>query len=81
MFTKLEQRSWIIIEVAQGRSTHECFLELHEVCSDVALSYRTMARWAKMFREGMDAVQDSLRTGQPHVENYTVQLLTSLYGC
>ena len=30
MFTKLEQRSWIKIEVARGRSTQECFRGLCE---------------------------------------------------
>ena len=30
MFTKLEQRSWIKIEVARCRSTQECFQELRE---------------------------------------------------
>ena len=37
-----------------------------------------MARWVKAIRKGRDAVQDNLRTGQPLVENNTVQLLSSL---
>ena len=39
-----------------------------------------MQRWVKAFREGTDAVQDNLRTGQPHMENNTVQFLVSLLG-
>ncbi|KAJ4433872.1 hypothetical protein ANN_16185 [Periplaneta americana] len=53
MFTKLEQRSWIKIEVARGRSAQECFQELHEACGDAALPYRTVARWVKAFWEGL----------------------------
>ena len=49
MFTKLEQRSWIEIEVARGRSTQECFQVLREAqwhdgfkCSGKArMSFRT----------------------------------------
>ena len=78
MFTKLEQRSWIKIELARGRSTQECFQGLREACGDAALPYRTVPGRVKAFREGRDAVQDNLRTGQPHVENNTVQLLASL---
>ncbi|KAJ4431732.1 hypothetical protein ANN_20334 [Periplaneta americana] len=53
MFTKLEQRSWIKIEVARGRSAQECFQGLREACGDAALPYRTVARWVKAFREGL----------------------------
>ena len=58
MFTKLEQRSCVKIEVARGN-----FQGLREACGDAALPYHTVARWDKSFREGMDAVQDNLRTG------------------
>ena len=36
MFTKLEQRSWIKIEVVRSRSTQECFQGLREAlgCTD-----------------------------------------------
>ncbi|KAJ4433002.1 hypothetical protein ANN_15259 [Periplaneta americana] len=53
MFTKLEQRSWIKIEVTRGRSAQECFQGLREACGDAALPYRTVARWVKAFREGL----------------------------
>ncbi|PSN42617.1 hypothetical protein C0J52_20022, partial [Blattella germanica] len=78
MFTKLEQRSWIKIEVARGRSTQECFQGLREACGDVSLPYRSAARWVTAFRVGRDVVNDNPRTGRPHVENNTVQLLASL---
>ena len=42
MFTKLEQCSWIKIEMARGRSTQECFEELSEACGDAVFSYRTV---------------------------------------
>ena len=60
------ERSRINIKVAGGRSTQECFQELHEAYGDAVLPYRTMARWVKAFREGRDAVQDNLRTVRPH---------------
>ena len=63
--------------MARGRST-QCFQGLREACGVAALPYRTVARWIKAFREGLDPVQDSLLTGRPHVENNTVQLLASL---
>ena len=56
MFTKLDQCSWIKIEVAWARSTQECFQGLREACGDAALPYHTVARWVKALREGRDAV-------------------------
>ena len=44
MFTKLEQRCWIKIEVARGHSTLECFQGLREACDDAVLPYLTVAR-------------------------------------
>ena len=65
MFTKLEQCSWIKIEVAQGRSTLECFQGLLEACGDAVLLYHTVARWVKAFQEGRDIIQDNLHIGWP----------------
>ena len=50
MFTQLEQRSWIKIEVVRGRSTQECFQRLHKASGDGVLPYHTVARWVKAFR-------------------------------
>ncbi|KAJ4436961.1 hypothetical protein ANN_17093 [Periplaneta americana] len=55
ILTKLEQRSWIKIEMARGHSAQECFQGLREACGDAALPYRTVARWVKAFREGLVA--------------------------
>jgi len=78
MFMKEDQRSWIKIEVAQGRSAQTCLQGLREACGDAALPYRTVARWVKLFREGRDSIQDSHLSGRPHVDNHTIQLLASL---
>jgi len=78
MFTKQDQRSWKKIEVARGRSAQICFQGLREACGKAALPYRTVARWVKLFREGRDSIQDSRRSGRPHVDNHTIQLLASL---
>ena len=73
MFTKEDQRSWITIEIARGRSAQTCFQGLREACGDAALPYRTVARWVKLFREGRDSIQDSRRSGRPHVDNHTIE--------
>ena len=65
-------------EVARDHSTQECFQEQRAAYGDAALSYRTVARWVKLFREGRDAVQDNLHRGRSHVENNKVQVLASL---
>ena len=67
MFTNLEQSSWNKIEVTRCRSTQECFRRQREACGDAALPYRTVTQWVKAFR-----------TGRPHGENNTVQLLAFL---
>ena len=58
MFTKQDQRSWIKIEVARGRSAQTCFPGMREARGDAALPYRTVALWVKLFREGRDPIQD-----------------------
>ncbi|PNF14876.1 hypothetical protein B7P43_G05136 [Cryptotermes secundus] len=78
MFTKQEQRSWLKIEVARGRSARNCYQGLREACGDAALPYRTVARWVKLFREERNAIQDSSRSGRSHVDSHTIQLLASL---
>ena len=60
MFTKLEQRSWIKVEVSRDHRTQACFRGLREECGDAAFPYRTVARWVKAFREGRDAVHIDL---------------------
>jgi hypothetical protein len=37
-----------------------------------------VAQWVKLFREGSDAIQESRRSGLPHIDNHTIQLLASL---
>ena len=78
MFTKQDQCSWIKIEVARGRSAQTCFQRLREACGDAALPYRTVVGWVNLFREGRDSIQDNRRSGRPHVDNHTVELLASL---
>ena len=72
MFTELEPRLLIKIEVARRRNTQECFQGLCEACGDAAWPYRTVARWVKAFpgRQGC-------HSGRPHVKNNTSQLRAS----
>ena len=62
MFSKQEQRSWIKIECARGRTARQCHQGLQEACGESALPYRTVARWVKAFNEGRQAVDRSIRT-------------------
>jgi hypothetical protein len=43
MFMKQEQRSWIKIEDARGRSEQNCYQGLREAGGDAALTYCTVA--------------------------------------
>ena len=58
VFTKLEQHSWIKIEVAWCCST-QCFQGLLKACGDAALPYHKVARWIKMFEKAGIAIQDN----------------------
>ena len=75
MFSKLEQRSWIKIEVARGKNARECHYGLREACGDDALPYRTVARWVATFRAGRDSVQQHPGGGRPGVENRVIELI------
>ena len=65
MFTKLQQRSWIKIELPRDLSTQECFRDCVKRCH---ITHGTL----------VIPFNDNLRTGRPHAENKTVQLLGSL---
>ncbi|PNF16764.1 hypothetical protein B7P43_G00887 [Cryptotermes secundus] len=67
MFSKQEQRSWIKLECARGRTARQCHQGLQEACGESALPYRTVARWVKAFNEGRQNVADMRRPGRPSV--------------
>ena len=80
MFTKLEQRFWAKIEVAVPL-WHEVIVHknvFRDCVKHVAMQRCQISQWHDGFLESWDAVQDNFRTGRPHVENNTVQFLTSL---
>jgi len=62
MFSKQEQRNWIKIECARGRTARQCHQGLQEACGQSALPYRIVARWVKAFNEGRQAVDRSIPT-------------------
>jgi len=78
MFSKQEQRSWIKIECARGRTARQCHQGLQEACGESALPYRTVARWVKVFNEGRQNVADMRRPGHPNVSEEEVYALTAL---
>ena len=69
MFSKQEQRSWIKIECARGRTARQCHQGLQEACGESALPYRTVARWVKAFNEGRQNVADMCRPVRPSVSD------------
>ncbi|CAF0968457.1 unnamed protein product [Rotaria sp. Silwood1] len=42
--------------------------ELHTVFGNESLSFRTVARWSKWFREGREEIEDETRPGRPITE-------------
>ncbi|XP_068082593.1 tyrosine-protein phosphatase non-receptor type 9-like [Anabrus simplex] len=60
-----EQRSWIKIECARGRTSRQCHQGLQEACGKSALPYRTVARCVKPFNDGRQTVADIHQTGHP----------------
>jgi len=62
MFSKQEQRSWIKIECARGRTARQSHQGLQEACGEFALPYRTVARWVKALNEGRQAVDRYIPT-------------------
>ena len=78
MFSKREQRTWLKIECARGRTARECHQGLQEACGAAALPYRTVARWVAAFRQGRENVEDMLRSGHPPVSDEDVQTVSAL---
>src|ERR1043166_7500036 len=78
MFSKVEQRSWIKIEVARGRTAKECHQGLVEAAGSCALPYRTVARWVKAFRLGRQNVTHEPRAGRPCVGQDSVNEVSAL---
>ena len=70
MFSKQEQRSWIKIECARGRTARQCHQGLQEACGE-------SARWVKAFNEGHQNVADMHRPDYPSVSE-EVYALTAL---
>ncbi|GBN40553.1 hypothetical protein AVEN_189821-1 [Araneus ventricosus] len=60
MFSKQEQRSWIKIDCARGRTARQCHQSPQEACGESALPYRTVARWVKAFNAGRQNVADQV---------------------
>ena len=67
MFSKKEQRTWIKIVCARGRTAKQCHRGLQEACDAAALPYRTVARWVAPFRDGRERVEHMPRSGHPPV--------------
>ena len=60
-----EQRAYIKFRSLLKYSDRNIHNDLVEVCGDQALAYSTVRRWAQLFREGRDSIEDEPRTGRP----------------
>ncbi|GBN55799.1 hypothetical protein AVEN_199325-1 [Araneus ventricosus] len=79
MFSKQEQRSWIKIECARGRTARQCHRGLQEVCGESALLCRTVARWVTAFNKGRQNVTDMRRPGRPSVSEDEVYAVAAYW--
>jgi hypothetical protein len=78
MFTKLEQRSWIKIQVAHGKNARQCHQGLIEACGNDALPYRMAARWVSAFCSGRDESAHLALTGHPSISDDQIELVRGL---
>ena len=78
MFTKQEQQSWLKIQSACGFTARQCHEGLVEACGEMALPYRTVARWVRAFNEGRDRVENMARPGRLSVSEEEVQAVSTL---
>ena len=60
-----EQRAYIKFRSLLKDSNRNIHNYLVEVCGDQALAHSTVRRWAQLFREGRDSMEDEPRTGRP----------------
>ena len=60
-----EQRAFIKFRSLLKDSNRNIHNDLVEVCGDQALSHSTVRRWAQLFREEWESVEDEPRTGRP----------------
>ena len=60
-----EQRVYIKFRSLLKDSNRNIHNDLVEVCGDQALAYSTVIRWAQLFRDGRDSIEDEPRTGRP----------------
>ena len=60
-----EQRAYINFRSLLKDSNRNIHNDLVEFCGDQVLAYSTVRRWAQLFREGRESVEDEPRTGRP----------------
>ncbi|GBN14638.1 hypothetical protein AVEN_39548-1 [Araneus ventricosus] len=78
MFSKQEQRSWIKIACARGRTARQSHRGFQDACRESAFPYRTVARWAKAYNERLQNVADMHRPGRPGVSEEEVYAAAAL---
>lgn len=59
----IEIRSYIKNRCKLGISANLIFNEIQALYGEHAVSYRTVARWTKKFRDGVESLEDNPRTG------------------
>jgi hypothetical protein len=72
---KLEQCTWMKIEVAEVQCEGLCNLE--EVCGGTLMLW-TVAQWEKAFHQDYEAAEDNKHVGRPTILKKEVQLIKML---
>ena len=62
---KIEYRSYIKTRALLEISTKDIYQELEDAYPGQAPSYRCIAKWAQLFREGRESLEDDPRSGRP----------------
>ncbi|GFX87519.1 uncharacterized protein TNCV_1330511 [Trichonephila clavipes] len=63
--THFEQRDYIKIAILRERNAMECHSELVESLGNIALPYRTVARWIGKSQQGRVSTIEEQRSGRP----------------
>ncbi|KAJ8890292.1 hypothetical protein PR048_009800 [Dryococelus australis] len=72
--TKVEQSAYIEIAVRCGRNARECHAELREALGNLAIPYRTVARWGEAFKQGRESTVDLPRGGRVVLADHYVRV-------
>jgi histone-lysine N-methyltransferase SETMAR len=62
---KTEFRSYIKVRALLGITSTEIYKELQLACPSQAPQFTCVCKWAKLFRDGRESIEDDPRSGRP----------------